>query len=75
MCDNRLVNGIHQTRYIASWINAGGEIRTGKDMDDFRDWLWSLGLADAQVHQIANMAMYGNRDLQDSAKAFISKHK
>lgn len=64
---NTAVNGIHRSRYIASWINAGGN----KNFIGFRDWLESLGIDEDEAYEIYNMATCGKMELETSAKKFI----
>ena len=68
MFENKLYNGIHATRYIASWYNSGGQPWLG----DFEDWLMSLGLTAAEAREIWNMATCGKLELEVSAKEFIN---
>ena len=69
MFENKLYNGIHATRYIASWYNSGG----GPWLGDFEDWLMSLGLTAAEAREIWNMASCGKLELETSAKKFIDE--
>lgn len=69
MFENRLYNGIHATRYIASWLNAGGWMWMG----DFEDWLMSFGLSAQEAREIWNMAICGKLELENNAEKFISK--
>ena len=37
MFENKIINNYaHASRFIASWIRAGGDLRTGKDLSNFR---------------------------------------
>lgn len=64
---------INYSRYIASWYKAGGQFRHLTDTLDFKDWLRSMDLSEDEVQAIANMAVCGKLELEDSAKAFIEK--
>lgn len=82
---NELINGIHISRYIASWINAGGVLKTRpefrKDMridryPTFRRWLGQLvingrKLTDEEIRHIVNFATCGKLELESNAKNFI----
>jgi hypothetical protein len=67
MFENKLINGVHATRYIASWCNEGGKIRSR----GFREWLWSLGLTVDEVQYIFNIATNGKLELEFSAEEFM----
>lgn len=75
MFNNNVINGVHETRYIASWVKAGGVLRYGKDYRYFRKWLISLGLTEDEANHIANLATNGKLELESSAKAFIENNK
>ena len=59
--------GVHYSRYIASWRNAGenyfGEM--------FEDWLKSEGCNEKEIREISEMAICGRLELETSAKIFI----
>ena len=72
MFENKIIEGIHVSRYIASWIKAGGEYCDSV----FRKWLESLvingfHLTNADISYIVNYAQNGKLELEDSAKTFI----
>ena len=71
--ENKLIRGIHATRFIASWLNMGGMLCTGKDVDNFRSWLLSLGLNSDEVWPIMYLATTGKMELEVNAKAFLEK--
>ena len=71
MFENKLYNGIHATRYIASWFNAGG----GMWLGDFEDWLMTLGLTAQEAREIWNMASCGKLELENDAEKFVNKLK
>ena len=61
--------GIHYSRYIMSWLNAGGEYFGTK----FEEWLRSEQLTDDEIRDIKEMAMNGKFELEQNARAFIKK--
>lgn len=75
MFENRVIKGEYATRYIASWLRVGGELRYGEDVDDFKKWLLSIGLNDEEIYYVTELARCGKLELQTSAKQFLnSKH-
>lgn len=66
-------NGIHYSRYIASWINACKELKVSIYFDDkFLRWLeFSERLDEEEINNIRNMAKNGKMELEDSAKSFL----
>ena len=71
--ENESIRGIYATRFIASWLKMGGMLCTGKDMDNFRSWLLSLGLNSDEVWPIMHLATNGKMELEVNAKAFLEK--
>jgi hypothetical protein len=72
MFENKLINGIHASRYIASWQRAGGApLYYGEDIDDFRVWLSSLGLSSEDVEFIVRLATNGKLELEKDAEKYI----
>lgn len=73
MFENKLThNGIHYTRYIASWKRAGGKIYRG---GLFERWLREQEkLTDEEVSDILLLAENGKLELQGSAKAFMKEN-
>ncbi len=68
--DNKVTsNGIHYSRYIASWINAGNT-RFGFWGSRFAAWLKSVGCTEEEVHDILCMANDGKLELETSARFF-----
>ena len=74
MFENNLVNDIYETRYIASWLRAGGNLYYLEDVADFRHWLESLGLKKAEISNIVHLATVGKMELEQSAEKFIAEH-
>ena len=63
-------NGIHYSRYIASWHNAGGRVYKYRSI--FEDWLrQTQELTDDEIHDIIEMATNGKLELEMSAKQFL----
>ena len=76
MFENRQINGYtYATRFIASWVREGGELRTGKDYDDFKEWLRSLGLKEDDVNHIYFLASNGKMELEYRARVFLANKK
>lgn len=72
MFENRQINGyIYETRFIASWLREGGQLRTGKDYDNFYEWLLSLGLNQDDADHIKFLASNGKMELENSARKFL----
>ena len=71
MLTNKKHNGIHYSRYIASWINAGGKYFN----EEFLEWLKSEGFEEDDARDVREMAMCGKLELETSAKKFINKEK
>ena len=74
MFENKQVGCIYATRFIASWVKVGGTLRYGKDRDDFRKWLLSLGLNQNDVDHIVFLATTGKLELETDARKFLAKH-
>ena len=75
MFENRVINGIYETRFIASWIREGGELRYQEDLDNFYNWLLSLGLTINEAKHVKFLAENGKLELEDSVKKFLNKNK
>lgn len=76
MFENRVINGYtYATRFIASWVREGGKLRTGKDIDDFYEWLLSLGLSEDDAYHIKFLAENGKLELETSARKFLNETK
>ena len=73
MFENKKFNDIHATRYIVSWVRMGGKLRYGKDIEDFCNWLSSIGLSEEEVNYIELLATNGKMELEVSAKAFLAE--
>ena len=73
MFENKIINGVHATRYIMSWIKSGGDLKYGGGIEGFNEWLTSLGLTIEEVTYIRNLAQNGRLELEYSAKQFLAK--
>ena len=67
-------HNIHLSRYGASWINAGGTFRTGRDIRNFRNWLESLELTEDEIVAAVEIATTGKLELEASAEEFMKEH-
>ena len=75
MFENRRINDYtYATRFIASWLREGGQLRTGKDYDNFYNWLLSLGLSEDDAEHIKFLAMNGKMELEYSARKYLEEH-
>lgn len=76
MFENKIIKGIHMSRYIASWINVGGTIRRPKNKVGFISWLETLSidgepLSKDEVWQIYCYATDGKLELEEHARNFL----
>lgn len=73
MFENIQIDGYtYATRYIASWLREGGQLRYGNDYINFYNWLISLGLSKEDARHIKFLAMNGKAELEHSAKEFLN---
>lgn len=75
MFENKLIRGIHISRFIMSWVRSGGvfDWRYG-GYYDFEKWLKSLGLSDEEIGDIMEIAKNGKCELEISAMEFIKNN-
>lgn len=71
MFTNKQINEIYETRYIASWLKAGGKLYYGEDIDEFSAWLKTLGLSNDEVYHVVALATCGKLELEINAERFI----
>lgn len=72
MFTNRVImDYVYETRFIASWLKAGGQLKNGSDMAKFKRWLLSLGLTEDEADRIKFLAENGKLELQHSASNFL----
>lgn len=74
MFENKVYETIYYSRFVASWIKAGG----GKLDYRFKEWLKSLiingkHIPDEIITEIYNYAENGKLELQEHAKMFLNK--
>lgn len=75
MFENKEFEGIYYSRFIASWIKVGGELRT-RNAYLFKDWLRTLIINDKKIPEdiimeIYNFATNGKLELQTLASRFL----
>lgn len=74
MFENKLIKGIHVSRYIASWRNVGGRLDYDENgSSSFYKWLLSLGLTVDDAKYIKHFALNGKFELENSAGKFLSE--
>ena len=72
MFENKIINGVHTSRYIMSWVRSGGILgKRGQGYYDFDKWLKKLGLDDEDRRYIRNFASNGKLELEESVKRFL----
>ena len=71
MFENVTVRGVHATRYIMSYVRAGGKL--GRQVWEFEDWLKSLGLDEEEIYSILSIARNGKLELEISAAKFLAE--
>ena len=65
-------NGIHYSRYIASWYGVGGKYYG----DKFAEWLKTTQeLTDDEIREIRELATCGKLELEYSAGQFLKTFK
>lgn len=74
MFENKVYEGIHYSRFIASWVKAGGVITRG----GLTNWLRTLtingkDIPDDVINEIVNLATNGKLELEDHARAYIKE--
>lgn len=73
MFENRIIENIHMSRFVVSWVKEGGKLNY-----EFKDWLKSLTingrkLTDDEIRDIYNFATNGKMELEDSARRFLTQ--
>ena len=63
------VQGVHYSRYIASWKNCGGTYFG----EQFAKWLRANSCTDKEINDIREMATCGKLELEMSARAYVKK--
>ena len=77
--ENKIYEGIHYSRFIASWVKVGGELRS-RNAYLMKDWLRQLIINDKPIPEevimeIYNFATNGKLELQANARNFIFQRK
>lgn len=76
MLENAKVNGIHTSRYIASWINVGGEFIGTWEDSLFSRWLRTVGVTNEEdIHDMWKLATCGKFELEQSARRYMEANK
>ena len=75
MFENKIYEGIHYSRFIASWVKVGGELKS-RNAWLMKDWLRQLTINDKPIPEEVIMEIYifatnGKLELQESAKRFL----
>ena len=70
--DNK--NGQPYSRYIASWIDVGGQLKTLENIGEFTTWLDRLGVEKADINNIVQMATNGKMEIESSARRFLQRN-
>lgn len=71
--ENRVIGGLHATRWIASWHKVGGRF-DGVGQDQFIEWLMSNGISEDDAYLVRNLATCGKLEQQASAAQFLEDH-
>ena len=74
MYENKVINGIPMSRYIASWMNVGGKIYYDHESQWYK-WLESMGFSEDDIWHCTNLALNGKLELETSAKLFMANRK
>ena len=72
--ENKNINGIYASRFIASWLRVGGKLNNGSDMNLFKSWLRELGLDKEDIEAIRFLASNGKLELENSTERFLKEH-
>lgn len=64
--------GIHYTRYIASWNKKGGGFYYG---EQFAKWLKANGCTEKEIDDIRELATCGKLELEMNCKEYVLKQK
>lgn len=75
MFENIMIDGhIYATRFIVSWLKAGGTLNKPDDFTKFEDWLKSLELSKEDIRCIKFLATNGKLELKEDAKRFLNEN-
>ena len=65
----------YASRFIASWLREGGNLRSGGDYKLFREWLVSIGVTPENAKRVSFLAENGKLELEEMAKRFLKEHE
>lgn len=73
---NEMINGIHASRYIVSWVKEGGSLKGSRRNSKFVEWLKSLtingrSLTEEEIDKIYFLSSNGKMELEHIAKEFL----
>ena len=76
--ENRIINGIHVSRYVVSWVKGGGNLFGSRRKSKFIDWLKTLkinghNLTEEEIDFIYHFAMNGKLELESQASKFLKE--
>ena len=76
MFENKMIRGIHISRYIMSWARMGGKLTSTRGVGGFEKWLKTLvinssKLSDEEIQDIICIADNGKLELELNAKRFL----
>jgi hypothetical protein len=71
MFENRIIEGVHISRYVASWVKEGGKLNY-----TFKEWLRTLSingrkLTNDEICDIYNFGTNGKLELEEHAKQYL----
>jgi len=75
MFENKIIRGIHATRYIMSWVKSCGELKMNSRNRNFENWLRQLVingslLNEDEIDCITDIARSGKLELEMDAKGY-----
>lgn len=77
--ENKLINGIHASRYVVSWVKGGGNLYINRRYNcRFIEWLKSLFingryLTEEEIDYIYHFASNGKMELESNASKFLKE--
>lgn len=71
MFENKMFNGIHYSRFVASWNHYGD----GYNPIRFEQWLKSMELPEDVINEIRFMYENGKMELERHARMFCKTHE
>lgn len=71
MFENRIIEGVHISRYVTSWVKEGGKLNY-----TFKEWLRTLTingrkLTNDEIRDIYNFGTNGKLELEEHAKQYL----